>query len=100
MGGFKSFVSAERFCRVYDEVRDFFRARSQRKESVPLAWQRALHGGRTRVFLTTLGAAKRSPPGRLLFSYSVLDLKVDTTLPLPRMLAPVPGPEAAVVSRR
>src|SRR4030095_6442656 len=32
MCGFKSFMSAERFCRVYDEVRDFFRARSRRNE--------------------------------------------------------------------
>src|SRR5581483_1566082 len=34
MCGFKSFMSAERFCRVYDEVRALFRARSQRNEAV------------------------------------------------------------------
>lgn len=55
-GGFKSFTSAERFCRVYDEVRHFFRARSQRKEAVSLPRQRALHVGRIRVILSTLGA--------------------------------------------
>jgi|SRR5581483_1692101 len=40
MCGFKSFVSAERFCRVYDEVRHFLRARSRRNETTSLAWQR------------------------------------------------------------
>jgi transposase-like protein len=57
MCGFKSFASAARFCRVYDEARDFFRARSQRNESVSLAWQRALHFGRMRVLMATLAVA-------------------------------------------
>ncbi len=57
MCGFKSFVSAERFCRVYDEVRAFFRARSQRNESVSLGLQRALHLGRVRVFMASLAVA-------------------------------------------
>src|SRR5262249_36930812 len=34
MCGFKSFVSAARFCRVYEEVRHFLRARSRRHEAV------------------------------------------------------------------
>jgi putative transposase len=51
--GVKRFVSA-RFCRVYDEVRNFFRRRAQRNELVPLAWQRILHLGRMRVLTTTL----------------------------------------------
>ena len=38
--------AAERFCRVYEEVRHFFRVRSQRNEAGPLAWQRALLLGR------------------------------------------------------
>src|SRR5215831_13925809 len=46
MCGFKGFVAAERFCRVYDEVRAFFRARAQRKESVSLGLQRLLYLGR------------------------------------------------------
>jgi hypothetical protein len=33
MGGFKQFVSAERFCRAYEEVRNFFRTRSERNEA-------------------------------------------------------------------
>ena len=54
MCGFKRFVSTARFCRVYEEVRKFFRMRSQRNELVPLAWQRILHLGRMRVLTTTL----------------------------------------------
>jgi putative transposase len=57
MCGFKSFVSAERFCRAYDELRDFFRARSQRKELVPLGVQRVLHIGRMRVLMGSLAVA-------------------------------------------
>jgi putative transposase len=54
MCGFKRFVSAAQFCRVYDEVRHFFRTRSRRKEVVSLAWQRALYVGRMRVLIATL----------------------------------------------
>jgi len=57
MCGFKSFVSAERFCRVYEEVRRFFRSRSQRNESVSLPCQRTLHLGRMRVLMATLAVA-------------------------------------------
>jgi len=57
MCGFKSFVSAQRFCRVYDEVRAFFRAQSQRKESVSLGLQRVVHVGRMRVRMGSLAAA-------------------------------------------
>jgi transposase-like protein len=46
MCGFTSFVSAAQVCRVYDELRHFFRVRSQRNESVSLAWQWALHSCR------------------------------------------------------
>jgi putative transposase len=57
MCGFKHFVSAERFCRVYEEVRNFFRVRSQRNEPVSLAWQRTQHLGRMRVLMATLTVA-------------------------------------------
>ena len=57
MCGFKSFVSAERVCQVYDEVRHFFRVRSQRNESVSLVWHRVLHLGRMQVILSTLAVA-------------------------------------------
>ncbi len=57
MCGFKSFVSAKRFCRAYEEVRDFFRARSQRNELVSLGLQRVLHLGRMRVLMASLVVA-------------------------------------------
>jgi transposase-like protein len=38
--GFGSFAAAARFCRAYDEQRDYFRARSTPNETVPLAEQR------------------------------------------------------------
>ena len=54
MCGFKHFGSAERFCRVYEEARNFFRARSHRNEAISLAWQRALPLGRMRILMATL----------------------------------------------
>ena len=57
MCGFKHFVSAARFCCVYDEVRNFFRVRSQRNEAVSLAWRRTQHLGRMRVLMSTLAVA-------------------------------------------
>jgi hypothetical protein len=57
MGGFKRFVSAERLCRDYDEVRRFFRLRSQPNEPVSLPWQRSQHLGRLRILMATLALA-------------------------------------------
>jgi len=57
MCGFKRFESAERFCRVYEEVRGFFRGRSQRNEPVSLSWQRIQYLGRMRVLMLTLSVA-------------------------------------------
>jgi putative transposase len=57
MGGFKRIESAQRFCRVHDEVRNFLRPRSCRNEVVSLAQRRVLYTGRTRVLLTSLAAA-------------------------------------------
>ena len=51
--GCKSFVSAERCCRGYAEGRAFFRARSQRKESVSLGWQRVLPVGQRRGLMAS-----------------------------------------------
>jgi putative transposase len=42
MRGFKSSASAARFCRSYDELRDFLRPRSNRNQPVP-ANHRQLH---------------------------------------------------------
>jgi hypothetical protein len=57
MGGFKSVESANRFCRVHDEVRNFLRPRSYRNEAISLAQRRFLYTARTRVLLTSLAAA-------------------------------------------
>ena len=54
MGGFKSVESAQRFCRVPDEVRNFLHPRSQRNERVSLAHRRMLYTARTRVLLPSL----------------------------------------------
>jgi putative transposase len=40
MRGFGSFVSASRFCRAFDEVRQFLRVRITMKQQVTLAHQR------------------------------------------------------------
>ena len=42
MRGFGSFAGAARFCRAYDEQRNYFRARTKMKETVSLAEQRRL----------------------------------------------------------
>jgi putative transposase len=49
MRGFGSFQSASRFCRAFDEQRDYFRYRTKPKQTVPLAEQR-------RTFRERLGA--------------------------------------------
>jgi len=79
MGGFKSFVLAERCCRVYDEVRQFFRARSRRNEAVSLAWQRALHVDRMRVLMATLAIVSGARQKRQILLYRIVGLKVDRT---------------------
>ncbi len=40
MCGFGSFAAAARFCRAFDEIRQFFRARSTVKQKVSLSQQR------------------------------------------------------------
>jgi putative transposase len=57
MGGFKSVDSAQRFCQVHDEVRNFLRPRSCRNEVVSLTQRRLLYTARTRILLTSLAAA-------------------------------------------
>ena len=42
MRGFGSFEAASRFCRAFDEQRDYFRSRTTMGETVPLAKQRQL----------------------------------------------------------
>jgi putative transposase len=42
MRGFGSVASASRFCRAFDEVRQFFRVRTTMKQKISLAQQREL----------------------------------------------------------
>ena len=42
MRGFGSFTSASRFCRAFDEARQFFRFRTNMKQKVSLAQQRTV----------------------------------------------------------
>ncbi len=43
MKGFKSFESAARFCRAYDEQRNWFRYREFRNDTLPLVRQKSLY---------------------------------------------------------
>jgi putative transposase len=57
MRGFKSFPSAERFCRSHDELRDFLRPRTRHNQHVPANRHRVLHLRRATVALAILEAA-------------------------------------------
>src|SRR4028119_1460310 len=43
MRGFKSFASAERFCRSHDQLRDFLRLRTRHNHHVPASRRRPRH---------------------------------------------------------
>ena len=55
--GFKSFRSAERFCRSRDELRDFLRPRTRHNQHVPADLRRRLHLRRAAAALAILVAA-------------------------------------------
>ena len=57
MRGFKSFASAERFCRSYDELRNFLRPRTRHNQHVPADRRRLLHLRRATAALAVLEAA-------------------------------------------
>ena len=57
MRGFKSFASAERFCRSHDELRDFLRPRARHNQHVPADRRRRLHLRRATAALAILEAA-------------------------------------------
>jgi putative transposase len=57
MRGFKSFSSAERFCRSYDELRDLLRPCTRHNQHVPASRRRLLHLRRATAALAILGAA-------------------------------------------
>ena len=54
MRGFGNFTSAARFCRVFDEVRQFFRFRTMIGQSVSLALQRDLFRQYFNAFTTLI----------------------------------------------
>src|ERR671914_112786 len=57
MRGFKSFTSAERFCRGYDELRNFLRPRTRHCQHVPADRRRLLHLRRATAAHAVLEAA-------------------------------------------
>ena len=57
MRGFKSLDSAERFCRSYDELRDFLRPATRHNQPVPASRRRLLHLRRASSALAILEAA-------------------------------------------
>jgi transposase-like protein len=57
MRGFKSFGSADRFCRGYDELRNFLRPRTRHNQSVSASRRRLLHLRRATAALAILDAA-------------------------------------------
>ncbi len=57
MRGFKSFASAERFCRGYDELRNFLRPCTRHNQHVPAERRRLLHLRHATVALAILEAA-------------------------------------------
>jgi putative transposase len=57
MPGFKSTISARRYCRSHDELRNFLRHRSQMCQRVPASTRRFHHMRRTAIALGILQAA-------------------------------------------
>ena len=57
MLGLKSTVSATRYCRGYDELRNFLRCRSRMREHVPATVRRWRHMWKTAIVLAVLATA-------------------------------------------
>ena len=57
MRGFKAFSSAHRFCRAFDEVRNFLRPTSYINQSVSLAHRRTIHVQRVAALRDLISAA-------------------------------------------
>jgi putative transposase len=57
MRGFKSFAAAARFCRGYDELRNFLRPRTRHSQRIPANRRRLLHLRRDSCALAMLEAA-------------------------------------------
>jgi putative transposase len=57
MGGFKTFLTAARFCRVLDEIRGLFRPQSHRNQCLSLHQRRCLHRDRFAQLMGMMAAA-------------------------------------------
>jgi hypothetical protein len=57
MRGFKEFGAADRFCRAFDEVRNFLRPASHINQDVSLAHRRAIHVQRVAALRDLISAA-------------------------------------------
>ena len=57
MRGFKSSASAERFCRGYDELRDFLRPHTRHNQHIPADRRRLLHLRRATAAFAIMEAA-------------------------------------------
>jgi putative transposase len=57
MRGFKAFGSAGRFCRAFDEVRNFLRPATYINQNVSLARRRAIHVQRVAALRDLISAA-------------------------------------------
>jgi putative transposase len=57
MRGFKAFSSADRFCRAFDEVRNFLRPATYINQTVSLARRRAIHVQRVAALRDLISAA-------------------------------------------
>jgi transposase-like protein len=57
MCGFKTFVTAGCFCRVFDEIRAFLRPQSHRNQPLTLAQRRCIHRERFAHLMAIIAAA-------------------------------------------
>ena len=57
MRGFKNFDAAHRFCRAFDEVRNFLRPTCYINQTVSLATRRAIHVRRVAALRDLISAA-------------------------------------------
>ena len=57
MRGFKAFRSADRFCRAFDEVRNFLRPTSYINQTISLARRRVIHVQRVATLRDLISAA-------------------------------------------
>ena len=57
MRGFKNFDAAHRFCRAFDEIRNFLRATCYINQTVSLARRRVIHVERVAALRALISAA-------------------------------------------